>query len=538
MSAPKAPAPLTERLASAHGLNWRFDPKYRWAWYVWPQTVAVLAAAWLLAGMPDVIPHGGWNKPAETAGAQMDQLRDAAKKDTAARDRLKRLAEAGDPFAQFSYATLFDPIFKNTDNLDINTALEWYLKAANQNHANAQLNYGWRNFYGEAGLPVDRDKGFPWLLKAAQQGVVDAQSAVGEAYRDGKGTKQDLVTAYKWLQTAADKGSAFSQAEIGDAYAEGKGGYDKNIGTAITWYRKSADQKSSYSQRKLGLIYLNGTDGTQRDPATAYDFLKKAAEAGDLIAQYNLGTMYQKGIFVKEDLSAAIGWFRKSADQGWNEAQNAMGVAYLTGVGVDKDKDAAKSWFEKAAAGGNQEAAASLKSMGAAVPTRKDTVTTDNKPVTPANPSETDAASICLNEDNPNTASSMCQVFLGNNANLSNATKTAVYNKLALASLRLKDYGAVVSWAKKSLDITSSPVEHYVAGQAYAAQKDWKRAVDEFTAAISMAPKYVLAFHRRGEAYLQMGDTARAKSDFETVLSINAKFLPSVEGLKRVKKRG
>jgi tetratricopeptide (TPR) repeat protein len=132
----------------------------------------------------------------------------------------------------------------------------------------------------------------------------------------------------------------------------------------------------------------------------------------------------------------------------------------------------------------------------------------------------------------------MCQVFLGNNVNLSNATKTAVFNKLALASLRLKDYEAVLSWTKKSLDITASPVEHYVAGQAYAAQKDWKRAIDEFTAAISMAPKYVLAFHRRGDAYLQMGDTAHAKSDFETVLTINATFAPSIEGLKRVKKRG
>ncbi len=531
-------APLSSRIASAHGLNWHYDQRYRWAWYVWPQTVAVLAAAWLLAGMPDVVPHGGWSKPAETAGVQMDQLRDAAKKDPAARDRLKRLADAGDPFAQFSYATLFDPIFKNTDNLDINVALEWYLKAANQGHANAQLNYGWRYFYGQAGLPVDYDKGFPWLLKAAQQGVTDAQSAVGEAYRDGKGTKADLVTALEWLRKAADKGNAFSQAEIGDAYAEGKPGYDKNMNEAIAWYRKAAGQKSTYAQRKLGLIYLSGQNGAAREPATAYEYLKQAAEGGDRIAQYNLGTMYQKGIFVKEDLSTAIGWYKKSADQGYAEAQNAMGIAYLTGVGASKDKDAAKAWFEKAAANGNKEAAESLKSMGAAVPARKEVITTDNKPATPPAPSETDAASICLNEDNPNMASSMCQVFLGNNAGLSKSTLTAVYNKLALASLRLKDYDAVLSWTKKSLDITSSPVEHYIAGQAYAAQKDWKRAIDEFSAAVAIAPKYVLAFHRRGEAYLQMGDSARAKSDFETALSINPKFVPSIDGLKRAKKRG
>ena len=332
-----ARAPLSSRIASAHGLNWAFDNRYRWAWYIWPQTVAVLAAAWLLAGMPDVVPHGGWSKPAEQAAEQMDQLRDAAKKDPAARERLKRLAEAGDPFAQFSYATLFDPILKYTDTLDINTALEWYLKAANQGLASSQRNYGWRNFYGQGGLPVDHDKGFPWLLKAAQQGVTDAQAAVGEAYRDGKGTKADIVTALKWLRTAADKGDSFAQAEIGDAYAEGEPGYDKNMTEAIAWYRKAADQKWAYAQRKLGLIYLKGQNGIGQEPTKAYEYLKQAAENDDRVAQYNLGTMYQKGIFVKEDLNAAIDWYKKSADQGYGEAQNVMGVAYLTGVGVGKD---------------------------------------------------------------------------------------------------------------------------------------------------------------------------------------------------------
>lgn len=53
-----------------------------------------------------------------------------------------------------------------------------------------------------------------------------------------------------------------------------------------------------------------------------------------------------------------------------------------------------------------------------------------------------------------------------------------------------------------------------------------------------MAPKYTLAFHRRGEAYMAMGDYARAKSDFETSLSITPKFAPSVQGLKAIKRRG
>ncbi len=213
-----------------------------------------------------------------------------------------------------------------------------------------------------------------------------------------------------------------------------------------------------------------------------------------------------------------------------------MGLAYLNGVGVAKDKDTAKSWFEKAAANGNEEAAKSLKTLGAAVPQRNEVVP-DAKPQAPG-PSETSGASVCLNETNPGTAMGICQVFLGNNAGLSKETITAVYNKLALASLQLKDYKTVLSWTKKSLDMTPSPVEHYIAGQAYAGLKDWSHAIEEFSAALAIAPKYTLAFHRRGEAYLQTGDNAHAKSDFEAALSISAKFTPSIAGLRRAKKGG
>ena len=533
MSPPETRVPLSARIASAHGLNWAFDSKYRWAWYIWPQTVAVLAAAWLLAGMPDVVPHGSWSKPAETAGAQMDTLRNAAKTDASARDRLKRLAEAGDPFAQFSYATLFDPVFKFTDSPDINTAVEWYLKAANQGHAVAQSNYGLRHYYGQGALKVDYDKAFPWLLKGAEQGNTDAQRVVGEAFKLGRGTKEDIATALKWFRSGADKGDSFSQEEIGDAYAEGKAGYEKNSTEAIAWWRKAAHQKSAYAQRRLGASYLDGQNGVQRDPATAYEYLKPSAESGDKVAQYYLGYMYQQGAFVKEDLPTAIAWFRKSADQGYADAQNAMGEAYLTGIGATKDKDAAKSWFEKAAANGNKKAADSLKALGSAVPQRNE-VATDRAATT----SDLDSAKTCLDEENPGIADGVCRVFVGNTAGLSKPTLAAVFSKLARVSLQLKDYKSALSYSKQALEIAPTAVQHYITGQAYAGLKDPSHAIEEYGNALSMAPKYLLAFQRRGEAYLEMGDFSRAKSDFEMALSINPKFTPSIEALQRVKNRG
>ncbi len=160
-------------------------------------------------------------------------------------------------------------------------------------------------------------------------------------------------------------------------------------------------------------------------------------------------------------------------------------------------------------------------------------------PAPPTSPESPEAdASPCLAEENPGTAIGICQVFLNNNAGLSETTNAVVYNKLALASLRIKDYKAALSWSKKSLGLMPSAVEHYIAGQAYAALKDPSSAIEEFSAALVLAPKYTVAFHRRGEAYLEIGDLDHARSDFQSALALYSKFTPSLEALRRLRRRG
>lgn len=518
------------RLAAAHGLNWAFDPRYKWAWYVWPQAASVVAAAWLLAGSPSVSPVASWGKPAENFGAQVDQLRDAAKTDPTARERLKKLADAGDAFAQFSYATLYDPVFKLTNTTDINTAMEFYLKAAQQGYSIAQANYGLRYYFGQPGLPLDYDKAFPWLYKAAQQGHTEAQRDVGESYKYGRGTQADPKLAAQWYRTAAEKGDAFSQAELGDALFEGNG-VAQNVGEALQWYRKSADQKDSYAQRKLGIAYLYGQNGAPKDLPAAFELLKQGAEAGDSVAQFYFGYMYDQGIFVQRDVPTAVGWYRKSANQDYADAQASMGLAYMKGVTVPKDLETARVWLEKAKANGSEKAAEYLNSLGgsqSAAPT---------KPSPPAAaPSQGGfaSASHCLNQQDPKTAVGVCRVFLANTPGLEKETLAAVYSKLAWASITTEDFESALSWSKKALELSAIPSQHYIAGQAYAGLKDPARAIEEYNAAIGMAPKYALAFHKRGEAYLQMGDTQRAKSDLETALSIDPKLKSARDALKRL----
>jgi uncharacterized protein len=89
-----------------------------------------------------------------------------------AHDLLKPLALAGDPFAQYSIAVMYDD---------------------------------------GRGVPKNLKLAHTWYLRAARNGLVDAQFMAGMFYAVGRGRAQDLVRAYIWLDLAAAGG--FPHAE-------------------------------------------------------------------------------------------------------------------------------------------------------------------------------------------------------------------------------------------------------------------------------------------------------------------------------------
>ena len=91
---------------------------------------------------------------------------------------------------------------------DGNQASTWLRKAAEQGLVGAQtrLAYGLR--WGSqdplwAGVEKNPNEAATWYLLAAKQGDDEAQFSVGEMYRDGVGVGQDFIEAYKWFNIAA-----------------------------------------------------------------------------------------------------------------------------------------------------------------------------------------------------------------------------------------------------------------------------------------------------------------------------------------------
>ena len=73
---------------------------------------------------------------------------------------------------------------------DMNKAVKWFTKAAEQGYVNAQHTLGFCYLNG-TGVELDNCKAVKWFTKAAEQGYVRAQAGLGCCYRLGRGVERD-----------------------------------------------------------------------------------------------------------------------------------------------------------------------------------------------------------------------------------------------------------------------------------------------------------------------------------------------------------
>ena len=218
-------------------------------------------------------------------------------------------------------------------------------KARNGNK-NAQYNIGYFYFYGKGGVSQNYDIALPWLRKAADQGVEQAQALLGLAYDHGFGVPQDYATAAYWYRKAADKGDVLALNNLGLLYDEGNG-VEKNLYKAAELYKKAADKGDDIAQYNIANCYAKG-QGVAENDDLAFSYYKKSAEQGYANAQYELGRCYDLGNGTyKSDYQALI-WYRKAAEQNHGKAQYQVANAYLYGSGVTKDVGQAIIWYRKA----------------------------------------------------------------------------------------------------------------------------------------------------------------------------------------------
>lgn len=246
-------------------------------------------------------------------------------------------------------------------------ALEYFEKAAEQGHSNAQFNCGVMYYKGEGG-EVNLPKALYWCTQSAQQGHKEAQLWCGVMYDEGKGTHMDKAKALYWYEKAAEQGVAIAQKKCGDSYYYGIG-TNEDKDKAREWYQKAADQKNEMAQLMLlidqgtiwsaldGAIKANGQGNYKK----ALELFQKAAQLGDAIAARECGKMYYKGSGTPVDKKKALEYFLQSAERNDPDAQFLCGLMYYYGEGVSSNRAVAKEWLTKAAHQDDAEAKVFLR---------------------------------------------------------------------------------------------------------------------------------------------------------------------------------
>ena len=159
----------------------------------------------------------------------------------------------------------------------------------------------------------------------SQLGIPGAQFDLANYY-ELQGSDNDLKQAIELYELAANQGLKEAQNAIGLMYDEGKG-VTEDDAKAIEWYQKSADQGHAEAQFNLANMYAAGT-GVEQDFKKALSLFEQSA-ATNTQAYYVVGVFYFNGYGVDVNKETARTWFQKAADNGDKQGMKALRTHYF-----------------------------------------------------------------------------------------------------------------------------------------------------------------------------------------------------------------
>jgi TPR repeat protein len=192
------------------------------------------------------------------------------------------------------------------------------------------------------------------LQSKADAGDATAQLALGRAYQNGNGVRQNDELAAKWYRKAADLGNAAAQNNLGIMYRGGLG-VEKNKEEAVKWYHMAARQGNANAMFNIGAAYYDG-EVERATELAAYEWFVIAEEAGSSTAHdavtrtaaelgapftrdalIEIAQMYEKGTDIPQNYAQAIKWYNRAAESGNASAKVQLASMYINATGAPKD---------------------------------------------------------------------------------------------------------------------------------------------------------------------------------------------------------
>lgn len=219
--------------------------------------------------------------------------------------------EKGSIYAQYNLALLYAKGLGVSQ--DTSKAVDLLLPLVELNDANAQ--YDLACLCGEA---KEYESAVTLYRRAAKQGHMKAQYALGIELILGRGTKKDEAAALECFTNAAEQGYRDAQYNVAEMNWNGQG-CAVNKEKAILFYTLCAKQGDHDAQYKLGRIYEAG-DGVSQDFRKAFYYYDLAA-AQLPEAFYKLALFYYAGKGVEQDQTEAINRMKFLAKRDYSPAK-------------------------------------------------------------------------------------------------------------------------------------------------------------------------------------------------------------------------
>ena len=197
------------------------------------------------------------------------------------------------------------------------------------------------------GVTQSYETGFNHAKQAAKADSPMGNYIVGVYYNLGTFVKKDNVEAAKWYLKAANDGLANAQHMMGVFHTAGTG-VPKNMATAGQWFKKAIEQKYTPSLMYLGRQLGGPFTKNKKALEASFSYYAKAFEYGDMKALYPLSQMLKDGRGVPKDEKGAFELAELYLDTGSAFAYQTFSEYYLKGIGTKKNVDKAISLLKKA----------------------------------------------------------------------------------------------------------------------------------------------------------------------------------------------
>lgn len=129
-------------------------------------------------------------------------------------------------------------------------ALEYFLKASNQGHDEADFQVGILYIFGEPDIMKNHKKAFGYIKKSAETGIVNAEYQLAECYMFGIGIDRDEKEALTYYEKASKQGFLMADDRLCDAYRYGFG-VEKNFDKALEYNARTRGYGNYSSEVKF-----------------------------------------------------------------------------------------------------------------------------------------------------------------------------------------------------------------------------------------------------------------------------------------------